>query len=100
MKHAVVHLLSDARGVYIPQNFVELFDMEQWGLDPESWAVTTCAEGPEADGYWEAWDDVLRKAEYQNGEDVYALHQDGDLWAVCFHRMTAEEKSNFGFDEE
>jgi hypothetical protein len=100
MKHAVVHLLSDARGVYIPQNFVEMFDIEQWGLDPESWAVKKCLEGPDVDGYWDAWDELLRKAERKNGEYTYTLYQDGDLWALCYERMDEEEKSNFGFDEE
>jgi hypothetical protein len=33
---AVEHLLSDARGQYIPRDFVACFDLIQWGIDPES----------------------------------------------------------------
>ena len=96
---AVVHLISDARGVFIPQNFVEMFNMAEWGLDPTSWAVNMCLGGPHADGYWDAWEELLAKAVYKNGEYTYTLYQDGDLWAIDYERMTAEEKSNFGFDE-
>ena len=30
--------------------------------------------------------------------DIFRLHQDDDLWAVCSEKMTMEEKENFGFD--
>ena len=36
---AVNLLLSDARGVYIPRDFVEGFDLKKWGLDPDGWEV-------------------------------------------------------------
>ena len=95
----VVLLLSDARGVYIPRDFVQGFDMVQWGLDPDSGAVRTCAE-PDADGYWDAWDEVLRRAKYvaDDGRE-FRLYQDGDLWALCYEHMTDEERSNFGMEE-
>ena len=99
---AVEHLLSDARGQYIPRDFVECFNLADWGIDPESGAAQTCAAGCEAecvDWYWEAWDEILRKAEYKEGEYVWRLYQDGDLWALCDELMTDEEKQNFGFDE-
>ena len=99
--NAVTHLLDSARGVYIPQNFCELFDLQSWSLDPESWAVKTCLSGHETDDYWDAWEEILNNAEYKDSEgNEYRLHQDGDLWAVCYERMTAEEKANFGWDEE
>lgn len=96
--NAVELLLSDARGHYIPRDFVECFNLEDWGIDPESWAAQTCAAGCEAecvDWYWEAWDEILRKAEYKSGEYVWRLYQDGDLWALCDELMTDEEKRNF-----
>lgn len=97
---AVECLLSDARGQYIPRDFVANFDITQWGIDPEAWAAQTCAEGPEDnEHYWEAWDEILRKAEYREGEYVWRLYQDGDLWALCDELMDDEEKQNFGFDE-
>lgn len=95
----VEHLLSDARGQYIPRDFVECFNLADWGIDPESWAAITCAEGPDNHDYWEAWDEILNKAEYREGEHVWRLYQDGDLWALCDELMSEEEKQNFGFDE-
>lgn len=97
---AIECLLSDARGVYIPRDFVANFDMGEWGLDFErdKWALDTCAAGPDEDGYWDAWDEILRVAEFKQGENVWRLHQDGDLWAVCYELMTDEEKRSFEFE--
>ena len=94
---AVLHLLTDARGVYIPQNFVEMFDVKEWGLDPESWAIKACAEGPDNEEYWDAWDSILCNAKYSKDGDTWFLHQDGCLWAMCYERMTDEEKRAFEF---
>jgi len=95
---AVECLLSDARGQYIPRDFIANFDITQWGIDPESWAANTCAAGPDEDEYWDAWAEICDKAEYKEGEHVWRLYQDGDLWALCDELMSDEEKSNFGFD--
>ncbi len=95
---AIDLLLSDARGVYIPRDFCEEFNITMWGLDPESWEVQTCKAGPDTDGYWDAWTEILDKAKYKLKEDTYTLHQDGDLFAMCYERMTDEEKCNFGFE--
>jgi|688.fasta_scaffold18107_24 hypothetical protein len=99
---AVECLLSDARGQYIPRDFVANFDMTEWGLDYErdKWALDTCAAGPDEEGYWDAWDQILNEAKYTKGGNTWFLHQDGDLWALCYDLMTAEEKFNFGFDDE
>jgi len=96
---AVECLLSGARGQYIPRDFIANFNLSGWGIDPESWAAQTCAAGYDEDGYWDAWDEILRKAEYKSGEYTWRLYQDGDLWALCDALMTDEEKQNFGFDE-
>jgi hypothetical protein len=95
---AVECLLSDARGQYIPRDFVANFDMAEWGVDLESWEANTCAAGPEEDGYWDAWMQILDNAEYKKDGNVWVLHQDGDLWAVCYELMTDEEKRNFEFE--
>ena len=97
--NAVELLLSDARGVYIPRDFVDAFDVTFWDLDPESWEVETCASGPEVEGYWDAWNEILDRAEYRKGDHVWRLHHDGDLWAICYELMTDEEKRNFGFED-
>ena len=100
--NAVELLLSDARGQYIPRDFVANFDMAEWGLDYErdKWALDVCAAGPENDEkyeYWDAWMQILDHAEYKKDGHVWVLHQDGDLWAVCYELMTDEEKRNFDF---
>ena len=97
---AVNILLSDARGVYIPRDFVTTFTPAVWGLDPKSWAVETCKAGPDAEGYWDAWVEILERAKYRsvlNGH-TYSLYQDGDLWAICEEQMSDEEKQNFGLE--
>lgn len=98
---AVTLLLSDARGIYIPQNFVEscLEPKEGHWTGVADWARGECAAGPDTDGYWDAWDDILNRAIYHapNG-DEFRLYQDGDLWLLCFEKMSAEERENFGFE--
>jgi hypothetical protein len=102
MLNAVNLLLTDARGVYIPQHFCELYVNDargQWtGIG--DWPRGECLAGPDTDGYWDAWDDILTHAKYTstNGK-VYTLYQDGDLWLLCYDDMSVEEKHNFGFEE-
>ena len=98
---AVMLILSDSRGIYIPQNFIEQFmkpTVDSWSGISDS-AKAECLKGPEIDAYWEYWDDILRDARYHHPDgSIYNLHQDGDLFMLCFDRMDNEEKSNFGFD--
>ena len=98
--NAIELLLSDARGIYIPRDFVEGFDVTRWGLDPDSWEVQTCAD-PDNLLYWDAWEQICNRAEFKQyeGRHVWRLHQDGDLWAICYELMTDEEKHNFGFED-
>lgn len=96
--NAVEILLSDARGIYIPKNFVEDFDLEKWHLDPDSWEVQTCLAGPGPFDYFDAWDEILCKAYYEKDGNTWELYQDGDLFAICSARMTDEEKINMGFE--
>ena len=94
---AVTLILSDARGIYIPRDFVASVDCSAWGISPQD---AKTLENPENAGYWDSWADVLDNAKYVSGDgDVYRLWQDGDLFIYCFENMTAEEKKNFGFEE-
>jgi hypothetical protein len=93
--NAVCILMDGASGVYIPRDFAEGYTMSRWGLDPESWEVKTCLEGPEAEGYWDAWVEILERAEFHDNGNVWRLHQDGDLWAICEELMTDYERENF-----
>ena len=97
---AVNLLIIDANGVYIPQRFVQEFlepNKGEWKcLNPDD--VDICAAGPDAEGYWEAWDDILQRAAYIDADGhTYCLWQDGDLWLLDISRMTQQEKDNFGF---
>jgi len=94
---AIKLLVSDARGIYIPQTFVEKFDVSEWGIPDEDGCLLTVRRGPEVEneGYWEAWDSILDRAEYDQHGFKFRLHQDGDLWAICEELMTDEEYENF-----
>ena len=102
---AVTLILSDARGVYIPRDFVtdtynkvDVDHCKAWNITQEDAEIL--ASGPDHEFYWDTWCDVLSNAQYNDDEgDKYFLCQDGDLWALCYDRMTGEEKSNFGMDD-
>ena len=101
---AVILILSDARGVYIPRDFVtgdsnevEKSHCEKWGIKPDDAEIL--AAGPDHEFYWETWDSVLDEAEFTDDKgNKYRLYQDGDLWGICYDRMSMEERRNFGFD--
>jgi hypothetical protein len=73
------HLFADsARGIYIPQHFAESHNPDKWKyLDPADMDILRA--GPDHPDYWDAWSDVMDKAETVDGG---VLHQDGDLWVI------------------
>ena len=81
-------LLSDARGIYIPRDFVTQFDIADdtsvvngWrGIDPKDIAI---CENPDHEWYWEAWQDICDSAYYIDTKGVrFNLYQNGDLFMV------------------
>ena len=86
-------LLDSARGVYIPQNFVESYDAESWHIKHEDAVILLT--GINHDYYWETWDSVLSYAYCIENEHKFTLHQDSDLWAVCLDNMSDEEYEEF-----
>jgi hypothetical protein len=84
-------LLSDARGVYIPRDFAEGFDLTAWHIDFDVSALFDL----EGDFYWDTWERVLNNAYLIEGEYRFTLHHDGDLWAICPELMTELEKLHF-----
>lgn len=107
IKNAVNLILSDSRGIYIPRDFltddyneIAVEHCEAWGLTDDNHSRWIDASDPESEFYWEAWDWILNNAKYvcEDGSR-FTLHQDGDLWGICFDRMSEEEKQNFGFEE-
>ena len=103
--NAIVLILSDARGIYIPRDFVcnddnevDIEHCEAWGIKLEDAAIL---QNPDNEGYWDAWNEVLNYAEFTDSEgNKFELYQEGDLWGICYDKVTTEEKENFGFDVE
>lgn len=94
----VLLILTDARGVFIPRDFVTLFDLTTWqGINPD-WLPDLSA--PSNEGYWVSWELVLNHATFQDKGQTWLLMQDGDLFAYCPELMTEEEKRAFGIDPE
>lgn len=90
-------LLSDSRGIYIPRDFVECFDIDKWNIDSK---YIQRLSSPDNEWYWDYWDVVLNNAKHTDKDgNVWHLWQDGDLWAICPDLMTDEEKQNFGWEE-
>ena len=88
-------VLSDRHGVYIPQMFAESLEgSKSWeGYDPKD--VEILLRGPNVDGYWETWQNILDNACYVDPKgNRWHLHQDGDLFVYCWELMTREEKKN------
>jgi len=88
-------VLSVRHGVYIPQMFAESLEgSKSWeGYDPKD--VEILLRGPNVDGYWETWQNILDNACYVDSKGFrWQLHQDGDLFVYCWELMTREEKEN------
>ena len=101
MTMQAIEIMADSnRGVYIPQHFIESC-ADGWlnGIDADD--IACVALGPDDnEQYWDAWVMVLDNASYtaSNG-DVYTLYQDGDLFAICFDKLTDEQRDNMGFND-
>ena len=98
----VTILLSDNRGVYIPQNFVEVYNPTHWGFAENDEDIATLRKGPDAEWYWDAWESVLTRAQSTDGNgNVWMLSQDGDLFAYCTDLMTEDEYADFfGYERD
>jgi len=94
MTSAINILVSCCHGIYVPQAFVEGYDLSLWnGIDAED--IETIQAGPEHEWYWDSWNDILNSASYSLDGRTYRLHQDDDLFAICDELMTDEEYENF-----
>lgn len=86
MSNYITHFLDSARGVYIPRDFAEIIDPQDWtGIDPQD--LQTLKSGPDSEFYWDAWQSVL---DYAESKDGWTLHQDGDLWLVQFDKAVSD----------
>jgi hypothetical protein len=82
-------LITDAQGVYIPQEFATNSEIDDgsckrntWrGIDAEDLAILEA--GPDHEHYREAWDSVLDNAHlFDDNGTEWHLEQDGDLFAI------------------
>jgi hypothetical protein len=104
---AVTLILDGSRGIYIPRDFlcgdnneIAAEHCALWGLTEDNKEHWVDAVEPDSEGYWDAWAWILDNARYTDAYgDVYVLHHDDDLFALCIERMTAEEKANFGLED-
>ena len=82
-------LVDGAAGIYVPKRFVTNYEATEWGVSPEDAAVL--AAGPDAEDYWEVWDEVLQTARYTDKDGkVWSLSQDSDLFAVNMDSIEGE----------
>lgn len=89
-------MVSDSHGVYVPKVFAQSFSPEKWQFRDGDADWETCSMGPDTDWYWESWEWILQRAVHKDSEgNVWTLHQDGDLWAVCVELMTDEEYEGY-----
>lgn len=121
--NAVEILLSDARGIYIPRDFVtdvlglskkdfvldapdgdvvgmspdaDLTSLNAWGLADQLNSLYDCLN-PDGEWYWDAFNTIEASAKHTEG---HTLHLDGDLFALDVDNMSREEKRNFDFEVE
>ena len=81
LDNAILYADSN-RGQYIPQHFVETVKRDAVS-NVSPWAMGACEAGPEAEEYWEAWDEIERDAIVTDSDGKrFRLYHDGDLWLV------------------
>ena len=95
---SIVCLVDSARGSYVPQAFIELYDKAAWHVSSADAEILRA--GPDHPDYWDTWDNVLNCAHYVAHDGrTFTLYQDGDLFAVAIDAMTdAEYLEFFGED--
>lgn len=78
---AAIVLVDGSYGIYIPQRFRALCDMDAWHVRPED--ADVLHDGPENEHYWDAWDRVTDEAWWMDGDgNKRVLLADADLFAV------------------
>ena len=89
-----IEIYADSnRGVYIPQFFADTRADGWHGISEENDAILK--DGPDNEWYWDTWVTVLANAYYLDDKgNKYTLYHDGDLFVICYEKMTEEEKTN------
>ena len=74
-------LIDGNRGIYIPQLFFEWYGHQVLNADDLSEELNEISN-PNNEDYWDAWEDVLDKAEIEIKGVKGQIYQDQDLWFV------------------
>ena len=113
LESALMLLITDASGIYIPQRFAENLDEEIYNAQDEQVrsAIDYIKEnGPDGEWYWEEWQTVTDnyerielkppcpccKRKYK--KVIHTLYQNGDLWEIDhseLNKLNDEEKEEF-----
>jgi hypothetical protein len=89
-------LLNDTRGVYIPRDFVQGFDMEAWHITDQD--MINDLQEPENEWYWESWESLMNNAYFVDSEGMtWRLYQEGDLFALSDELTENEHNERFGY---
>lgn len=73
-------LEGSSHGVYIPQKFVEEHAEDLKDFTFKDGTLDAINNGPEDEGYWDAWDDVLNTCQWEIDGEHWTIQQDEDLW--------------------
>ena len=86
-------LLSDCRGINIPNDFYNNFDLAEWHIN-ESEVLELSDRDNES--YWGCWSYILDNAYYlDDNNNKFVLYQNGDLFGICYELMTDSERLEF-----
>jgi hypothetical protein len=94
-KPAPILFLSDARGVYIPRDFINEIRPEcLTGIADD--VADALRAGPDHGWYWEAWTQVESSAVVTDPSTGtrYSVYQNGDCWLIP-HGMEWDDAAEF-----
>jgi hypothetical protein len=75
-------LLSENRGVNIPRDFVDRYDMDEWNVTKEQAKIIG---NPDHELYWEVWDEVIETAyRIDTNDNIWKLMEFGDIFEVIY----------------
>lgn len=87
-------ILSECRGIYLPQNFIEETEnVEGWTYNISNYDIITLKNGPDDEWYWQAWENMLNNAYFTYPDGTKGvLYQDGDLFVLPEGTSLEEEE--------
>lgn len=99
-----IELVTDSHhGIYCPQFTLQSLTDKWTGISDED--RETVLAGPDAEWYWESWDNTLNSAKFTDADGHgWSLYQDQDVWAirndVPYHEYPGDCWMSWDEDEE